>query len=139
MRNRIGIVGTAPGCWDGKNLDSSNHRDHMAYPDYGWWGYLKCPTTHPYVIPDFSMGTWYTVDDNLRTWRLSSDEMGGQPAGSTYHADFFMAWDPTAHRMFHDNCINKLLTCSGGDLGNGKQLIGASEATPANPRLTPVL
>jgi hypothetical protein len=24
--------------------------------------------------------------------------------------------------MWTDNCINKLLNCSGGDLGNGKQL-----------------
>jgi hypothetical protein len=135
--NRVGIVGTAPDCWDGRSLDSPNHRDHMAYGSYGGWGYLKCPASHPYVIPNFTMQTWYTVDDNLRNWRLSSDEMGGQPAGSTYHADFFMAWDPSVHRMFHDNCINKLLSCSGGDLGNGKQLIGAAASAPANPRLVP--
>jgi hypothetical protein len=137
--NRIGIVGMAPDCWDGKNLDSPNHRNHMAYADYGSQGYLKCPTTHPNLIPQFQMATWYTVDANLGTWRLTSDEMSGQPAGSTYHADFFMAWDPSVHRMFHDNCIDKLLSCSGGDLGNGKQLIGASEVVPPKPRLTSVI
>jgi hypothetical protein len=26
---------TFPGCWDGKNLDSPDHRSHMAYPVRG--------------------------------------------------------------------------------------------------------
>jgi hypothetical protein len=25
-------------------------------------------------------------------------------------------------KMWDDNCVNKMLNCSGGDLGNGKQL-----------------
>jgi hypothetical protein len=29
--------------------------------------------------------------------------------------------------MWTDNCIDKMLNCSGGDLGNGKQLAGASQ------------
>lgn len=134
---RIAAVGDAPPCWDGKRLDSRNHRDHMAYPGYGGWGYLKCPSSHPYVIPSFTLGTWYTADENLASWHFSSDEMTGQAAGSTYHADFFAAWDPIAHRMFHDNAINKLLNASGGDLGNGRQLRGAAEAPRADPRLVP--
>jgi hypothetical protein len=28
--------------------------------------------------------------------------------------------------MWTDNCINKMLNCSGGDLGNGMQLKGAA-------------
>jgi hypothetical protein len=38
--------------------------------------------------------------------------------------------------MWQDNCIDKLLNCSGGDLGNGKQLRMFSGFTwSANPRL----
>jgi hypothetical protein len=51
----------------------------------------------------------------------------GQPKGHTFHADFFMAWDPTVHDMWWQNCINKLLNCSAGVLGNGKQLKGAAQ------------
>jgi hypothetical protein len=28
--------------------------------------------------------------------------------------------------MWTDNCINKMLNCSAGDLGNGRQLKGAA-------------
>jgi hypothetical protein len=42
--------------------------------------------------------------------------------------------------MWTDNCINKLLNCSGGDLGNGKQLKMFSGFTwNANPRLVNAL
>ena len=130
--NQLGAVIEAPECWDGKNLDSPDHRSHVAYASYGTWGYLKCPSTHPYNIPTFTMGAWYTVasGDNTSLWELSSDHMApGQPKGHTFHADFFMAWDPTVHDMWWQNCINKLLNCSGGQLGNGKDLVGAAQPT----------
>jgi hypothetical protein len=129
--NQLGAVIEAPNCWDGKQLDSADHRSHMAYaavqPNLGRW---RCPTTHPYHIPAFTLGAWYTVasGDDTRLWELSSDHMAsGYPKGHTFHADFFMAWDPTVHNMWWNNCINKMLNCSGGDLGNGKQLKGASQ------------
>jgi hypothetical protein len=86
------------------------------------------------------MGVWYTVDQNTSKWRLSSDAMvPGAPAGSTFHADWFGAWDNTAEAMWTDNCINKLLNCSGGDLGNGKQLrMFDGFSWSARPRLVPV-
>ena len=122
--NQIGAVISMPDCWDGKNLDSANHRDHMAYKvGPGWWGTYGCPPTHPYIVPTFSMGVWYSVNSNLDTWHLSSDEMHPDlPVGSTFHADWFGAWDNQVEAMWMDNCINKQLSCSGGDLGNGRQI-----------------
>lgn len=138
--NKLGALINAPTCWDGKNLDSANHRSHVAYQSYGNWGYAKCPSTHPFVIPGFTMGVWYTVDENLGTWQLSSDAMmPGAAPGSTFHADWFGAWDNGVQAMWMDNCINKKLSCSGGDLGNGKQLkMFNSFSWTANPRLVPV-
>lgn len=140
--SRIGAIINAPQCWDGKNLDSPNHRDHVAYKDWGTWGYPKCPATHPYAIPEFQLGAWFMIaaGDDLAQWRLSSDAMRPElPHGSTFHADFFMAWDPTVKKMWHDNCLNKKLNCTGGDLGNGKQLKQfAGFSLNANPRLVPV-
>jgi hypothetical protein len=147
--NKLGAIISAPDCWDGKNLDSPDHRSHVAYSGYGDWGYQKCPATHPYVIPGFTMGAWYTTDEDLDrsgtfspsrpTWHLSSDVMPGMPMmtpGSTFHADWFGAWDDQVLKTWHDNCINKLLSCSGGDLGNGKQLkMFSGFSWNANPRL----
>jgi len=42
-------------CWDGKNLDSPNHVDHVAHPTGGPASFAvtngKCPATHPVKIP----------------------------------------------------------------------------------------
>jgi hypothetical protein len=139
---KIGAVVNAPSCWDGKNLDSPNHRDHVAYKEYGSWGYAKCPSTHPFVIPDFTLQAWWSIgaSDDLSQWRLSSDEMRPDlPHGSTFHADWFGAWDNTVMSMWTDNCINKKLNCSGGDLGNGKQIrMFSGFSWTASPRLVPV-
>jgi hypothetical protein len=139
---RVGAIIKAPACWDGKNLDSPNHRDHMAYSGYGTWGYRRCPSTHPYVIPGFTLQAWYDLEpgDDVRLWKLSSDDMHPElPKGSTFHADFVMAWDPVIKQLWHDNCINKLLNCSAGVLGNGqimKRHPGYGVAP--SPRLGPV-
>lgn len=127
----------APDCWDGKYLDTPGHRSHVAYAGYGDWGYLKCPATHPYVIPqNESKVAWTLTADMLETLadgtkrsrvRLASDHMkvGAKP-GETLHSDYMEQWVAEAKRMWLDNCIDKGLSCSGGDLGNGLQLIGAN-------------
>ncbi|QNP43124.1 DUF1996 domain-containing protein [Sphingomonas daechungensis] len=41
---KIGAIVNAPSCWDGKNLDSANHRDHVTYKSYGSWAMPSAPT-----------------------------------------------------------------------------------------------
>lgn len=130
---QIEVQISAPSCWDGKNLDSANHRDHVAYAGYGSWGYLRCPTDHPYVMPTFTLSAFYTIKagDDLTQWRLSCDDMlpAGSPAGTCMHADFFDAHDPIekAEWTGPNGCIGAMRNCSGGDMGDGKQLKGASQ------------
>lgn len=132
---RLGAVISAPSCWNGKELDSPDHRSHMAYPSYGSWGYLKCPADHPYIVPTFTLGAWFTPDTTLdrsgneavdaNTWYLSSDRMPGMAAavpGTTFHSDWFGGWEDSIMSIWTANCIDKLLSCSGGDLGQGQQL-----------------
>jgi hypothetical protein len=128
----------APNCWDGKNLDSPDHRSHTAYGSYGSWGYYKCPATHPYVIPQNESKLAWTVTADMyekgadgkihSRLHLASDHMkpGAKP-GETLHSDYIESWVGKVKKMWQDNCINKGLDCSGGDLGNGLQLIGASK------------
>lgn len=137
---QLGAIINAPECWDGKNLDSADHRSHVAYSKYIGQSYAQCPTTHPYVIPAFTLGAWYSQGAVLEPWHLSSDVMADgttMTPGSTFHADWFGAWDQTVADMWHDNCINRLLNCSSGDLGNGKQLKG-NPTFIASPRVVPV-
>lgn len=132
--NKLGAVISAPDCWNGKDLDSPDHRSHVAYGGYGNDGVFRCPGSHPYIIPTFTLGAWYSVDETLdrsgkwdgtfASWHLSSDNMPGMPMkpGSSFHTDWFGAWDDQVMKIWTDNCINRLLNCSGGDLGNGQQM-----------------
>lgn len=138
---------TAPDCWDGVNLDSPDHRSHMSY-GINVAGRAACPSTHPYRIARFEIGAIYVVDETLDrsgdlstsrpTWHFSSDRMEGmtpQIAGSTFHADWYGAWDDDALQAWTDHCINKKLNCSGGDLGNGQKLSTSEVARRNNEPL----
>ena len=50
----------------------------------------------------------------------------GAKPGETLHGDYMEQWVGEAKQMWLDHCINRGLDCSGGDLGNGLQLAGAS-------------
>lgn len=103
-------------------------------------GQMRCPTTHPYIIATFTLGAWYTTDatldrsgtwdGTLNSWHLSSDRPDAMPGmtmaamkpGTSFHADWWGAWNDEILARWHAGCINKLLNCSGADLGDGKQL-----------------
>jgi hypothetical protein len=117
--------GVIPVCWDGKNLDSPDHRSHLSsyLPDAA--NGVRCPDDHPYVLPSLQMRAEFTTDDNFVAgkWHFSSDEMvPGIKAGATFHFDYFEAWSPTIKNAWFRNCIDKHLTCANGDLGNGLQM-----------------
>ena len=76
-----------PQCWDGVNLDSPDHKSHMAYGNG-----RGCPASHPVPIPAISMIAEYpVVGQNTSTWRLSSDR-NGAPAGTSGHGDWMNGW-----------------------------------------------
>jgi hypothetical protein len=148
--NRLGAIIVAPECWDGLHLDSADHRSHVAYPVDTHNGYIACPASHPYVIPTFTMAVWYTTDGDLdrsgtwtagstQTWHLSSDNMPGMAPmkpGTTFHSDWFGAWDDNIMALWMANCINKLLNCSAGDIGDGRQIkMFSGFSFNANPRV----
>lgn len=129
QNNSIIYTLEAPSCWDGAHLDSPDHRSHVAYADYSnGYGYQQCPQAFPYVIPQFTLKTFYLVaaGDDPTLWSLSSDAMAPtKPHGYTIHGDFFMAWDPTVHGLWEDNCLNLMLNCSGGNTGDGHIILNA--------------
>lgn len=123
----IEIGMTGPNCWNGRDLDSPDHMSHMAYATWGppYDGKEHCPAGYPYVVPAFSIGAFYTNDGTAPTWYLSSDRMPGMapmPPGSTFHSDWYGAWDDSVMKIWTANCIDKMLSCSGGPLGDGRMM-----------------
>ncbi len=123
---------TFPRCWDGVNLDSPDHRSHMAY-----WPipnpYVdathpagKCPPTHPVTLPEVAITAVYPVVEAnapLR-WRLSSDNYDtSTPGGYSLHADWFGGWKPDIVTAWTRNCINAARDCQAHLLGGGRMML----------------
>lgn len=122
---KIGLIG--PNCWDGVNIDSPNHRGHIAFGrlSTAHFGNSGCPSTHPVNIPTFSAQNWYTIDQDFMDgyWHLTSDEMvNGAVAGSTSHLDYMWGWSPTAASTWYNRCIQNHNSCSSGELGDGTRI-----------------
>ena len=121
---RVGVQMVFPQCWDGVNLDSPDHRSHLAYIYYDH-SVAKCPADHPVHIPQYTIGIWFTHDGDSQDWYLASDRMPGMPAhanGSTFHSDWIGAWDPAIQHEWTKQCINTMRDCKGGQLGDGTYL-----------------
>jgi hypothetical protein len=125
-----------PTCWDGKYLDTPDHRAHVVMgtaPYNTPAGFRPCPVDHPYVIPTITMQAFYTVDANFVAgkWHLASDEMmPGTVAGTTLHADYWEAWSPIVKNIWETSCINAQKSCSNGGLGNGQKVAGMDSLAP---------
>jgi len=81
-----------PSCWDGENLDSPDHKSHMAYPDGIDSG--LCPPTHPVHL----ISLFYEVYFNVAPFNDLNDDgrfvlANGDPTGYGLHGDFMNGWD----------------------------------------------
>jgi hypothetical protein len=92
-----------PSCWDGQNLDSADHKSHMAYAV----GH-RCPADHPVAVPAISLIAKYAV---LGGPSFSLSSMG-QYSG---HADFFNAWNQLDLKRLVNRCLNGLRHCGPRD------------------------
>lgn len=110
-------------CWTG-TLDSADHRSHLTFGTYSGQSYPQCPASHPYLIPELTQGVVYTIQLSDGDVWFASDRMNGMKmaSGSTFHADYMEAWDPTARTTWERQCIGKMLNCSDGELGDGTML-----------------
>lgn len=111
-----------PQCWDGVNLDSPNHKSHMAYgvgwPDKG------CPSSHPVPLAQITQNFRYRVPaGGMSAWRLSSDMYSG-PAGYSGHADWMNGWDAPTFQRVVTNCYRTVIDCRMNLLGDGQMLLG---------------
>lgn len=91
-----------PECWDGRRLDSPDHKSHMAYAVRG-----ACPSTHPVELPQITQ---------IYRYPTRGGEGFTLASGGVYsaHADFVNAWKPGELRKLVDDCLNALVHCGRG-------------------------
>lgn len=96
----------APSCWDGKYLDTPDHKAHMAYPVVMGANQDVCPPSHPVALPMIEFKMAWPVNGDMSQVRLASG------SGHSFHYDFFNAWDDATLDALVDHCIVGALQCN---------------------------
>ncbi|GKZ51685.1 hypothetical protein AbraIFM66951_006744 [Aspergillus brasiliensis] len=92
-----------PSCWNGKDVDSEDHRSHMAYPSLVMDG--VCPEGfETRLVSLFYETIWdtYAFKDKQGTFVLAN----GDPTGYGYHGDFIYGWQYGFLQQAVDECTN---------------------------------
>ncbi|KAK7217869.1 hypothetical protein V2G26_005872 [Clonostachys chloroleuca] len=95
-----------PSCWDGKNLDSDNHKSHMAFPAIGDYNGGVCPESHPTAILSVFFEFFYDTGSVQNPNRLVFAH--GDASGYGLHGDYLQGWTD------QDRLETALDTCEGG-------------------------
>ncbi|WP_433350331.1 DUF1996 domain-containing protein [Micromonospora sp. CA-111912] len=98
--SQLNIRYQAPSCWDGRYLDTPDHKSHMAYPTVG-----VCPASHPVAVPMIEFKMAFPVSGDMSGVRLSSGR------GYSFHYDFYNAWDAPTLNALVTHCVNGGLQC----------------------------
>jgi Domain of unknown function (DUF1996) len=94
---------TAPSCWDGVHVDTTDHKSHMAWPVNG-----LCPADHPVPLPMLEIKLPYPLN-NGNTGGLTYSS----GASYSFHYDFMNGWDPARQSYLVSYCINGGRQCDG--------------------------
>ncbi|MEO5875467.1 MAG: DUF1996 domain-containing protein [Streptosporangiaceae bacterium] len=89
-----------PQCWNGVDLDSADHKSHMAYPVAA-----ACPASHPVMVPKLRQVLRYPVSGDPSHFALASGP------GYTMHGDFFNAWPVAEMERRVRDCIRPIIKC----------------------------
>jgi len=107
------IVGTAellnfPDCWNGNDLDSADHKAHMAYSTGG-----ICPASHPVAVPRLEFKLRYPTSGGASVRIATGSGVHANHGGSGYsaHGDFFNAWLPGALEARIERCLWREVKC----------------------------
>ncbi|KAK7055428.1 hypothetical protein R3P38DRAFT_2847000 [Favolaschia claudopus] len=90
-----------PSCWNGKDVDSSDHKSHVAFlntgPDNGTCTDPAFPVTLPRIFMEV-----YWISQDFEDQRKQA--LTPNPTGYGYHADFFNGWAAGVLQRALDGC-----------------------------------
>ncbi|KAL9111570.1 MAG: hypothetical protein Q9227_004058 [Pyrenula ochraceoflavens] len=94
-----------PSCWNGKDVDSPDHKSHVAFPNQVMTG--DCPPDYPVRLPSLFYETIFQTNQ----FKGQSGQFvisNGDPGGHGYHGDFIAAWegDESFLQSAVDTCTN---------------------------------
>ncbi|KAK8245849.1 hypothetical protein IWZ00DRAFT_331531 [Phyllosticta capitalensis] len=93
-----------PSCWNGKDLDSEDHKSHMAYPDQVITG--DCPSGYDTRV----VSLLYEVIWNTQAFKGVDGQFvlsNGDPTGHGYHGDFITGWDEDFLQSAINTCTSE--------------------------------
>lgn len=79
-----------PSCWDGINLDTPNHKDHVAYPAVGGFDGGICPQSHPVALLSIFYEFFFDTSPYPDFTNLLYSN--GDTTGYGFHGDFINGW-----------------------------------------------
>ena len=88
-----------PDCWDGRRLDTPDHKRHMAYSSGG-----ACPSSYPVAVPSLSLVIQYPISGGSDVELSSRGQISA-------HADFVNSWNQRALERRVAACLNALRVC----------------------------
>jgi hypothetical protein len=91
---------TFPDCWDGRRLDSADHRGHVAYSDA-----RGCPGTHPVPIVQLILSLRYDFHSTPDDLRLASGSI------LTGHGDVLNGWSHSELEHLTELCLRRGEIC----------------------------
>lgn len=107
-----------PNCWDGLNLDTPNHRDHMRYSSSSYGTANRCPAGWV-AVPRLTIGVRYPFKNGFTRREgpnVTFAPMPGMtPSHYTGHGDMWNTWDQASLERLVAACINTGKSC--GDSG----------------------
>jgi hypothetical protein len=100
---------TFPNCWNGRDLDSTDHKSHMAYAD---WKTRRCPRGFPVQIPQLTYANRYPVNALRGKITLATMMDPSMDSTLTLHADVLDAWEQATMELLTKRCINRSIACA---------------------------